>query len=166
MLDKTLKSSMFETKEIYMRAAIEEALKARRNNDYSIGAVVVKNDKIIARTPNITRSMNDPTQHAEIEVIRKALKNLGQRFLEDCVLYTTHEPCPMCTTAAVWVKLRGIVFGARLSDMVDYGSVYKNGKWVWRTVRISAAEVVAKGDPKVEIIGDFLREECKNLFHS
>jgi len=157
---------ILEPKEIYMRAAIEEALNARRNGDYAIGAVLVKNDEIIARMPNVTRTRNDPTQHAEIEVTRKALIALGQKFLEDCVLYTTHEPCPMCATAAVWVKLRGVVFGARLSDMITYSQTHGNEKWAWRTVSISAAEVFEKGNPKVELIGDFLREECKKLFHS
>ncbi len=157
---------MLEPKEIYMRAAIKEALKAGSNGEYPIGAVLVKADKIIARTPNITVSNNDPTQHAEIEAIRKALRGLGRRFLEDCILYTTHEPCPMCATAAIWVKLRGVVFGARMSDMVEYSLANKNDKLVWRTVPISAAEVFAKGEPKVELVGGFLREECKKLFHS
>lgn len=158
--------TMLEVNETYMRAAIEDALRARKNGDYSIGAVIVKENKIIARMPNVTRSNNDPTQHAEIEVMRRALASSGQKFLDGCVLYTTHEPCPMCATAAVWVKLRGVVFGARLNDMVEYSSRHGNDAWAWRTVRISAAEVFEKGDPKVELVGDFLREECKKLFHS
>lgn len=149
-----------------MRAAIEEALKAKGNGDYAIGAVLVKNDEIIARMPNVTRTRNDPTQHVEFEVIRKALADSGRKFLEDCVLYTTHEPCLMCATAAVWVKLRGVVFGARLSDMAAYGRMHGNDKWAWRTVDISAKEIFDKGDPKVELIGDIMREECNNLFHS
>lgn len=157
---------MIEPKEIYMRAAITEALQARSNGDYSIGAVLVKDGEIIARTPNVTRSNNDPTQHAEIEVIRQALRLTGQRFLENCVLYTTHEPCPMCATAAVWVKLQGVVYGARLTDMVEHSSAHGNDRWAWRTVRISAAEVFDKGEPRVELVGDFMREECKKLFHA
>jgi tRNA(Arg) A34 adenosine deaminase TadA len=149
-----------------MRAAIEEALTAEKSGNYPIGAVLVRNDEIVARMPNITRTRNDPTQHAEIEVIRKALADSGQKFLEDCILYTTHEPCPMCATAAVWAKLRGVVFGARLSDMITYGQTHGNKQWAWRTVRISAAEIFEKGDPKVELIGDFLRKECNHLFHS
>lgn len=149
----------------YMRVAIDEALRAQQTGNYAIGAVVVRGDEIIARQPNNTRTVNDPTQHAEIEVIRKALKVIGSRFLEGCILYTTHEPCPMCATAAVWVKLQGVVFGARLSDMVGYSRVNRNEKWTWRTVNISAQEVFAQGEPKVELVGDFLRDECQKLFH-
>lgn len=157
---------MIKVKEKYMRAAIKEALKARQNGDYSIGSVIVQGNTVIAKSPNMTRSANDPTQHAEFEVIRKALKILGQRFLEDCILYTTHEPCPMCATASVWVKLQGVVYGARLSDMTSHSLANKDNRWKWRTVQISAQEIFSKGHPKVELVGDFLRKDCKNLFHS
>jgi tRNA(adenine34) deaminase len=156
---------MIHPSELIMRAAIAEALKAKKNDNYSIGAVIIKGDEIIARSPNVTRSKNDPTKHAEIEVIRKALKKTGCRFLEGCVLYTTHEPCPMCATAAVWVKLDSIVFGAKMSDMINHSLTSSNDKWKWRTVNIAAREVLAKGFPKVKLIGGFLRKECLALFH-
>jgi tRNA(Arg) A34 adenosine deaminase TadA len=156
---------MIEPKEKYMRVAIDEALKSKRTGNYAIGAVIVQNDRIIGRQFNITRSSNDPTRHAEIEVIRKVLKTSRGRFLEDCTLYTTHEPCPMCATAAVWVKLKGVVFGAKLDDMTNYSNTYRNEKWAWRTVPITARDIFAKGEPKVELVEEFLRDECKKLFH-
>ena len=152
--------------EKFMKAAIEEAVKAKENGDYAIGAVIVKDGEIIARSPNRTKSEQDPTQHAEVAVIRNAVKNLGHRHLVGCVMYTTHEPCPMCATAVVWARLKCVVVGARMDDMAEYRKVNGNGDWSWRTVHIPAREIFAKGDPHVEIIEDFLRDECKNLFHS
>lgn len=156
---------MLRINEQFMREAIQEALIAKRRGDYAIGAIIVRGDDIIARSPNISRSLNDPTRHAELEVIRIAISVLGKRFLNDCVLYTTHEPCPMCATAAVWAKLGGIAYGSRLSDMIEYATIHRNEKWVWRTVNIAAADIMKVADPQIEIVGDVLREDCKNLFH-
>lgn len=149
-----------------MLAAIAEAQLARQNNNYAIGAVIVIDGQIIARSPNITRTVNDPTYHAEIEVIRKAIKKTGDKFLEGAILYTTHEPCPMCATACVWARLKGVIYGADMKDMVDYSKKHGNKKWCWRTVQINAKEVFSKGYPKVEIIEGFMRNECLKLFHS
>lgn len=149
-----------------MLAAIKEAEVAKKSENYAIGAIIVRDNEIIARSPNITRTVNDPTQHAEIEVIRKALKVTGDRFLDGAILYTTHEPCPMCATACVWVRLAGVVYGAEMTDMMIYSKANSNEKWKWRTVRIRAADVFSKGTPHVEIIGGYLRDECIKLFHS
>lgn len=158
--------SRIAPKEKFMLAAINEANIAKKSNNYAIGAVIVKGGKIIARSPNITRTVNDPTQHAEIEVIRKALKKNKNKFLKGAVLYTTHEPCPMCATACVWVRLEGVVFGASMDDMINFSKNNANRKWKWRTVKITAEEVFSKGWPKVKIIGGFMRDSCVNLFHS
>ncbi len=156
---------MFKPKEKFMRMAIRQALKAQKNGDYSIGAVIVCGDKVIAKSPNITSRKKDPTQHAEIVAVRKALKKLGHFFLEDCVLYTTHEPCPMCATACVWVKIKAVVYGAKLDDMINFSKVNTNKIRKWRTVRIHASEVFTKGNPNVKFIGGFLRDECKKLYN-
>ena len=149
-----------------MRAAIEEAVKAKEAGDYAIGAVIVKNGTIIARSPNRTKKDQDPTQHAEAAVIREAVKILGHRHLNGCILYTTHEPCPMCATAAVWARLEGLVFGARIEDMDNFRVKNGNNEWTWRTVGISVSEIFAKGEPKVELVEDFMRDDCRQLFHS
>lgn len=108
----------------------------------------------------------DPTQHAEIVAIRKAANVLGERFLEDCTLYTTHEPCPMCTSAAIWARMKGIVSGATLHDMINYRKKNGTRERTWRTIDIPASEVLEKGDPKLFLIEEFMREECNKLFHS
>lgn len=149
-----------------MQAAIEEAINARNAGDYSIGAVIVKNDEIIVRGTNRARIDRDSTQHAEVVVIKEASKLAGSRFLPGCVLYTTHEPCPMCASAAIWARMDGIVFGSTLQDMIDYCGRNGNREWTWRTINITAAEIIAKGEPKLELIEGFMRSECKKLFHS
>jgi tRNA(Arg) A34 adenosine deaminase TadA len=150
----------------FMKAAIEEAIRSRENGDYAIGAVIVLNGEILVRATNRSKIEMDATQHSEVVAIRKASQKLNSRYLENCVLYTTHEPCPMCAAAAFWAKLAGIVSGAKMEDMADYSAKNGNEEYKWRTIRISAKEILAKGDPKIEIIEEFMRDECKNLFHS
>ncbi|HCU48009.1 TPA: tRNA-specific adenosine deaminase [Patescibacteria group bacterium] len=157
---------MIEARKEFMLAAIDEAIKARGLGDYAIGAVVVRGDQMLSRATNRSKQLTDATLHAEIVAIRDASKKLGSRYLDGCILYATHEPCPMCAAAAVWAKMAGIVSGAKMEDMADYRSVKGNETWQWRTIAISAREVLAKGDPKLEIIEEFMRDECRNLFHS
>ena len=161
---------MIEPKEEFMRAAIEEAVKAKNSGDYAIGAVVIKGGVIIARGTNRSKIEKDATQHAEIVAIREASKTLDSRYLEGCILYTTHEPCPMCSAAAVWAKLRGVVFGARIGDMEEYERHKGKDLWKWRVINISAREVFEKVLGKerhhVEISEGFMRDECRKLFHS
>lgn len=148
----------------FMELAIREALKAKASQNYPIGAVVVKGDVVIAQSPNVTRTYNDPTMHAELEAIRKAVKALGTKFLSDCVLYSTHEPCTMCTTAAVWVKLEAIVYGCSQEDMRTLGQQKGDGQFPWRTVNISAAEVIDKSGQGIQLFPEFMRDECLGLF--
>lgn len=149
-----------------MKAAIQEAMKARALGDYAIGAVVVKNCKIIAQSPNHSKIDEDPSSHAEMLAIRYAAKKLGSRHLSGCILYTTHEPCPMCAGASVMAMLEGVVFGASRKDMGDYRSKNGNDKFLWRNSNIPATLVLSEGVPKIEVIEGFMREECKDLFHS
>lgn len=149
-----------------MEAAIEEAKKSKQLGDYAVGAVVVKNNRIISRAGNTIKIEKDPTNHAEVVAIREAARVLSSRHLEDTILYTTHEPCPMCAAAAVWAKMAGVIFGAKLDDMISYGSANPGSDWSWRTIKIRAAEVLEKGEPKLFLVEEFMREECKNLFHS
>lgn len=157
---------MFQPERKFMEAAIEEALMAKERGDYAVGSVIVKDEEIIAGVGNRTRSLGVATYHAEVLVIEQASLLLDQRHLEDCVLYTTHEPCPMCAGASVMAKLKGIVSGARLQDMIDYAKNNGNDAWVWRTIDIPAPFILARGNPKLFYVADFMREECIELFHS
>lgn len=149
-----------------MEAAIAQALHARNEGDYAIGAVIVRDGKIISRATNRSKIEQDATQHAEIVAIRTASKLLGSRYLDNCILYTTHEPCPMCAAAVVWAKMSGVVSGARMEDMTEYRIKNGTSSWQWRTIHIPAREVLKKGEPHIEIVEAFMRDECKELFHS
>src|SRR5260221_5948534 len=105
---------------LYMQAAIKLALESKENGHYAIGSVIVMNNKIIAKGMNRVKRDEDPTQHAEIVAIREATKKLGTRPLTECILYTTHEPCPMCMGAIIFARMKGLVFGARTEDMKDF----------------------------------------------
>src|SRR5664280_387672 len=98
--------------EKFMRAALEEAMKAFEKQEVPVGAVVVCNDAIIARAHNLTETLNDPTAHAEMQAITAAANWLGGKYLKDCTLYVTVEPCAMCAGAIGWSQLPLLVYGA------------------------------------------------------
>ncbi len=99
--------------EYFMRQALREAQDAYYEGEVPIGAVVVINNKIIARGHNQVERLNDPTAHAEVLAITSACAFLGAKYLPDATLYVTIEPCHMCAGALYWSKLKKIVFGAK-----------------------------------------------------
>lgn len=98
--------------ERYIRAALAEAVKAYDKQEVPVGAVVVYNDMIIARAHNLTETLNDPTAHAEMQAITAATSWLGGKYLTDCTIYVTLEPCGMCAGAIGWSQVSALVFGA------------------------------------------------------
>ena len=98
--------------ERYMQMALEEARKALDAGEVPIGAVVVCKGRVIARSHNLTETLTDPTAHAEMQAITMATDFLGGKYLTDCVLYVTVEPCPMCAAALAWAQIPRIVYGA------------------------------------------------------
>ena len=96
----------------FMLEALKEANKAALLNEVPVGAVIVKNNKIVARGHNLREKTNDPTAHAEIIAIRKACKKLKSWRLEGCTIYVTVEPCAMCAGTLLWTRIDRIVFGA------------------------------------------------------
>jgi tRNA(adenine34) deaminase len=99
-------------KERYMRAALAEANKAYDKQEVPVGAVIECNDIIIARAHNLTETLKDPTAHAEMQAITAATNWLGGKYLTDCTLYVTLEPCAMCAGAIGWSQASALVFGA------------------------------------------------------
>jgi tRNA(adenine34) deaminase len=132
-------------KEYFMRAALAEAKKAFDRQEVPIGAVVVCNDTIIARTHNLTETLNDPTAHAEMQAITAATSWLGGKYLIDCTIYVTLEPCAMCAGAIGWSQASALVYGA-----ADEKKGYTN---------ISNALL----HPRTKIESGILDEECKEL---
>lgn len=96
----------------YMKQALAEAREAYRQGEVPIGAVVVCRDKIIARSHNLTELLHDVTAHAEMQAITSAAEHLGGKYLDDCTLYVTVEPCVMCAGALGWSQISRIVYGA------------------------------------------------------
>ena len=97
--------------EQYMRKALAEAEAALREGEIPIGAVVVAGGRIIARGHNLTETLRDVTAHAEMQAITSAANELGGKYLSDCTLYVTVEPCVMCAGAIGWAQIRRIVYG-------------------------------------------------------
>ena len=109
---------------IFMRAALEEAQKAFEKGEVPVGAVLVKEDEIIARAHNLKEERRDPTAHAEILVIQEASRILSSWRLSGTTLYVTIEPCPMCAGALIQARIEKLVFGARDSRAGVCGSLY------------------------------------------
>ena len=124
----------------FMKQAINEAEKAFNIDEVPVGAVIVSNNKIISRAHNYMQALNDATAHAEMQAITMASNYLGGKYLFDCTLYVTLEPCIMCTGAAFWSKIPKIVFGAR--------EIKKNGF-------LSVSPSIIK--PKIQIKSWFVR---------
>ena len=96
----------------YMKKALVEAKKAKELDEVPVGAVVVCDNQIIARAHNFTERLNDVTAHAEMQAITAAANYIGGKYLKDCTLYVTLEPCSMCAGAMYWSQLGRLVFGA------------------------------------------------------
>lgn len=96
----------------YMKRALQEAQLAFDKNEVPVGAIVVSQDKIIARGHNLTEALNDVTAHAEMQAFTAASDFLGGKYLKGCTLYVTLEPCQMCAGASYWTQIERIVFGA------------------------------------------------------
>lgn len=98
--------------EKYMRAAIAEAQEASADGEVPVGAVVVCKGRLIAKGHNMTERLHDPTAHAEMIALTAATEALGSRYLDECTLYVSLEPCPMCAAALNWAQLGKLVYGA------------------------------------------------------
>lgn len=134
-----------------MMAAIEEAKKSKGPKRF--GAVVVKDGKIVAGAYSTTDEENDGTRHAEIKAISAACKALGTKHLPDCTLYSTCEPCMMCTGAALWEKIRRIVYGMNREDALQHFE--HSNHWHKNIKELVPADC--------EIISGVLKDECISL---
>lgn len=150
-----------------MRVAIKQAKMAHHRGDYAIGACIVdNNNKIVVQGGNRVKTKRDSTKHVELELLQYSVGMLDNHYLEGYTLYSTHAPCPMCLTAAVWSKISRVVYGVRQEDICRFTDLKANKKW--RGVKIEPPEMYKFLDncnPDMIIIGDFLRRECLKLFN-
>ena len=135
------------TDEYFMKKALQEAEIAFEKDEIPVGAIIVVNNKVIARTHNLTELLNDVTAHAEMQAITSAANYLGGKYLKGCTLYVTLEPCQMCAGALYWSQISKIVFGA---------SDEKRG---YKTLGTQI-------HPKTEVISGVLEKECAELMTS
>ena len=129
----------------YMKMALVEAQKAFDEDEVPIGAVIVCKGRVIARAHNLTEMLNDVTAHAEMQAITSAASNIGGKYLNDCALYVTVEPCPMCAGAIAWAQMGKVVYGAGDEK---------------RGYRRYAPDVM---HPKTEVIGGVCADEATAL---
>lgn len=135
--------------------AIEKAREGISNGQTPFGACIVKDEKIITCQHNQVWKETNITSHAEIVAIQEACKILGTVDLSGCVIYSTTEPCPMCFSAIHWARIDKIIFGTRIVDAQEIG---------FSELTISNEEMKQKGNSPVEIVGDFMRQENKEVF--
>ncbi|WP_106917030.1 nucleoside deaminase [Chryseobacterium aurantiacum] len=132
------------TDEYYMKMALQEAEAALEKDEVPIGCIVVSNNRIIARAHNLTETLNDVTAHAEMQAITSAANFLGGKYLKDCTLYVTMEPCVMCSGALSWSQISKVVIGARDEQR---GFINKH----------------LSLHPKTEIITGIMESECSSI---
>ena len=101
------------TDEYFMKMALKEAAEALEKDEVPVGCIMVSNNRVIARSHNLTETLNDVTAHAEMQAITSAANFLGGKYLQNCTLYVTLEPCVMCAGALAWSQISKVVIGAR-----------------------------------------------------
>ena len=136
-------SPMF-TDEYFMKLALQEAVAALEKDEVPVGCIIVSNNRVIARSHNLTETLNDVTAHAEMQAITSAAGYLGGKYLIDCTLYVTLEPCVMCCGALNWAQISRVVIGARDEKR---GFINNN----------------LSLHPKTEVVTGILENECSQL---
>ncbi len=136
------------TDEYFMKEALKEAQKAYDADEVPIGAVIVCDNKIIARAHNLTERLNDVTAHAEMQAITSAANYIGGKYLNECVLYVTIEPCPMCAGALGWSQISKIVYGAKDEkkgfSKIDYQMLHPKTRVFDGVLQEPCAEIMKK----------------------
>lgn len=140
------------TDEDFMRQALDQARRAAEAGEVPVGAVIVAGGRIIARAHNLCERLRDFTAHAEMQAFTAASEFLGGKFLDQCTLYVTLEPCPMCSGAAYWTRIGRIVYGARDDKRGGLDFHRKRDEGLLH--------------PKTELVGGVLEEECAELLTS
>ena len=134
-----------EENEKYMKEALRQAAQAEAEGEVPVGAVIVCRGRIIGKGHNMTERLNDPTAHAEMIAITAATEAMGGKYLNDCALYVTVEPCPMCAGALAWSQIGRVVYGA--SDPKRGFSLFSPSLM----------------HPKTEVVSGVLAEECGSM---
>lgn len=138
----------------FMKIAIEEAISSLKEGNEGYGAVLVKNGSIIERAHNTEVTDSDPTAHAEMNLIREASKKYG-RDLTDCIIFSTYEPCLLCTGAIIWAKVSEIVYGAPIRESIKIGRT---------AIKRGCREIIERYPCGIRIREGVLKKECLKLY--
>lgn len=141
--------------EQFMQQAMAICLEGIEAGQTPFGAVIVRDDKVLAAAHNRVWLNHDATAHAEVNAIRMAGESLGHPLLEGATLYSTAEPCPMCFSAIHWARIQRVVFGARIEDVQRYA---------FHELPITNQQMRQLGKSDIEIVPDFMRDRCIELF--
>jgi tRNA(adenine34) deaminase len=131
--------------EYFMKEALQEAEKAMVRDEIPVGAVIVYNNQVIGRAHNLTETLNDVTAHAEMQAFTAAANTIGGKYLSECTLYVTLEPCIMCAGASYWTQIGRIVYGAADEER-GYSRIKK--------------KIL---HPKTKVLSGILEEECSRI---
>ena len=149
------KDSMMNNPYEFIEVAIEEAKNSLREGNSGFGAVVIKNNVLVSKAHDTDTVSKDPTAHAEINAIRLASAKLDGGFNE-CMLVSTHEPCPMCSTAIIWSGIKQVAFGYSIEEALSQGR---------RRINLTCDEVFKRAGADIEIISDVRKRECGLLYN-
>ena len=141
--------------EKYMHIAIDQAKISLREGNNGFGAIIIKEQRIVAEAHDTEETEHDSTAHAEMNAIRKAARQLG-KDLSGCVLITTHEPCPMCATAMIRANITTLVYGHSIDDALEQGRT---------RIGITCQEICARAESHIEIETGILWEGCAVLYN-
>ncbi len=140
--------------EYHMKQAVEEAILSLREGNHGFGSVIIRGDEVISKAHDLEESNCDPTSHAEINAIKLASGRIGKN-LEGCILLSTHEPCPMCSTAIVWSGINHIAYGYSIDESVRQGR---------RRINLTCEELFNRAGKAVRIDKNILSEQCGILY--
>ncbi len=137
-----------------MKLAIDEASLSLREGNHGFGAVIVQGKDVIAQTHDTEELDKDPTAHAELKAIRAASASLG-KDLSGCILFCTHEPCPMCASAVVWSKIGTVAYGYGISDAIQQGR---------NRICIKCTEIFSRAKANIGVVKGLMSAECSILY--
>ncbi len=146
----------------FMKQALNLAIRAQSHNDVPIGAIIVKDGKIIARGENQVQLHKNPTLHAEIVAINKACKKLGVKFLDGCDIYISLEPCAMCATAISFARIRAIYFAAKDEKgggLLNNARIYDTDRHLWKPEIHQQTEYA---DESAKLLRSFFKQ-CRKI---
>lgn len=155
MLDMKVKKGIMNNPYDFIDIAIEEAKKSLRDGNSGFGAVIVRDNNLISKAHDTDSTSKDPTSHAEINAIRFASIKLEGDFNE-CMLISTHEPCPMCSTAIIWSGIKQVAYGYSIKDALNQGR---------KRINLTCNELFNRAGADISITSDVKKRECSLLYN-